>query len=239
MYSKEEIIKHLGKDEVRNINIIHFINEYPIDEIFRVGDSVLLKGKSDEHWTYISSKSKEELRELTKYIYDNDEHFAIIEDWMLPDLLIDRKITWQLSCMKLYLPNNVILPENQCNVVELTADAASYIYENSKYKVYTSVDYIKERINRGNALGICENAQLVAWIMTHDDGAMGFLNVLENYRKKGYGYELTLALIQRLRNLGQIPFVHIEEDNEKSMNLALKLGFAIDRRIHWLQAKKL
>jgi hypothetical protein len=37
------------------------------------------------------------------------------------------------------------------------------------------------------------------------------------------------------RQEGTIPFVHIEETNIKSMNLAIKLGFRKDRRVHWFE----
>lgn len=48
-------------------------------------------------------------------------------------------------------------------------------------------------------------------------------------RRKGYGREVTAAMIEKLLELGQVPFVHIEEDNVKSMNLAVKIDFREDR----------
>jgi 8-oxo-dGTP diphosphatase len=63
------------------------------------------------------------------------------------------------------------------------------------------------------------------------------LEVLEEYRGRGYAYDLTVYLIARLREQGRIPFVQVEDTNRKSMNLALKLGFRKDRRIHWFKVK--
>lgn len=99
------------------------------------------------------------------------------------------------------------------------------------------VEYIQERINNGIGLGIYQDEKLVAWALTHDDGAIGFLNVLEEYRRRGYGYDVTIAMIKKLLEQDEVPFVHIEENNEKSMNLALKTGFRKDRRIHWIKFK--
>ena len=73
--------------------------------------------------------------------------------------------------------------------------------------------------------------------MTQDDGSIGVLEVLEEYRGRGYAYDLTVYLIARLREQGRIPFVQVEDTNTKSMNLALKLGFRKDRRIHWFKVK--
>jgi 8-oxo-dGTP diphosphatase len=71
--------------------------------------------------------------------------------------------------------------------------------------------------------------------MTQDDGSIGLLHVLEQHRKKGYAYDLTVYLVERIRAAGRIPFVHIEETNTKSMALALKLGFRKDRRLRWFK----
>ncbi|WP_411682016.1 GNAT family N-acetyltransferase [Clostridium thailandense] len=71
--------------------------------------------------------------------------------------------------------------------------------------------------------------------MTQDDGAIGFLNVLSEYRLKGYGKSITIDLIKKVRKQGKLPFVHIEEKNEKSMKLALSLGFKKDRAISWFE----
>lgn len=235
MYSKDEVLKCLEKDKIRNINLINFINKYPIYNIDNIGDSTLVRGKSDENWVYISSSSENEFKRLVDKLDDNDKYFAVIEDWMLPFLIKDKKLIWKLSCMKLAFPKNVILPKNKYDIAELSVKDAKYIYDNYDYKEYASVEYITERIVNGTSLGIYEDNKLVAWIIIHDDGAIGFLNVLPDYRRKGYGYELTIAMTKKLRELGKIPFVHIEEDNIKSMNLALKLGFIKDRKIHWFE----
>lgn len=104
-------------------------------------------------------------------------------------------------------------------------------------KEITSREYIQDRIQHGFSAGIYESGKLVAWILTQDDSAIGFLNVLEAYRRKGYAYELTVYLTDQLRKQGKIPFVHIEETNHKSIHLARKLGLKKDRRIHGFEIK--
>jgi 8-oxo-dGTP diphosphatase len=71
--------------------------------------------------------------------------------------------------------------------------------------------------------------------MTQDDGSIGVLHVLDEDRGRGYAYDLTVFLINRLREQGRLPFVQIEETNTKSMNLALSIGFRRDRRIRWFK----
>jgi 8-oxo-dGTP diphosphatase len=78
----KKTLEFLKKDQVRNINIINFIRNYKISTFDVVGDSVLIRGKSDEDWVYISSKSEEEFLQLISRLDEEDRCFAILEDWM-------------------------------------------------------------------------------------------------------------------------------------------------------------
>lgn len=230
--------KILEKDRIRNCNVLNFIEDYGAENLFIEGNSVMVKGRSDHLWTYISSESEEELKILMQNLTPEDQHFAIIEDWMMPILFHNRRIIWTLSCMKLYFPDDRELPENEIRISELSPLDSQLIYQSSNYQEFTSVEYILERMKKGIGLGIYEKEKPVAWILTHDDGAMGFLHVMPDYRRNGYAYQLTVAMIRRLREEGKVPFVHIEEENEKSMNLSLNAGFTKDRRIHWVKIEK-
>lgn len=234
MRINENILNDLQNEIVKNVNMINFIENYTIDIIWSEGASILVRGKSDENWIYISSSSEHELQLLLEKC-EGEEYFAGVEDWMLPYICEGKIVDWKLSCIKLFLPQEKVLHKTKYEVRELRVNDAEYIYNNSKYKDYTTLDYIKERIKNGISLGIYEGKSLVAWIMTHDDGAIGFLNVLEEYRNKRYGYSLTVSIIERVRKIRKIPFVHIEENNRKSMNLATKVGFVRDRKVHWIK----
>lgn len=237
MYSKNEIIEFLKKDIYRNINIINFMEMYPINYIDKAGNSVLVKGRSDENWIYISSSSEEELIELLSKLEAEDKCFAVAEDWMLPHIINGNELEFDLVCMKYIFPQYLDLPQNKIEVENLTIDDAEYIYNNYDYREFTSTQYLSQRISSDISKGIRVDGKLAGWVMTHDDGAIGVLNVLPEHRKKGYAYELMLAIIKELKKRNRISFLHIEENNIKSTNLALKLGFKKDRRIHWVKLK--
>lgn len=236
-YMVNKTLGKLEEDKNRNISIINFIKNYVIHTIDTFGASVLIRGRSDEDWIYISSKSEEEFQQLIQGLDKEDKCFAVLEDWMVSYIVKDREIQSRLTSVKLIYDFSSPLPAGPSNAVSLSETDASYIYEYSKYKEYISIEYIEERIKHGIALGIFENNILAAWIITHDDGAIGFLNVLEEYRGKGYATDVTMAAISRLLDLGEVPFIHIEEENKASMRLASKAGFRIDRRIHWIKLK--
>jgi len=222
----------LEKDNLRNSNIINFIDNNKINDIAIVDNSVLVRGVSDKEWVYISSSDKEELKTLCKN-NGNDKNFGVIENWMIPIVIKENKIKWRLIAIKLYLPDDVFIDKPKYNAVPLLLDDIDFIFKNSTYKDYLTRDYISDRIKKGVSAGIYKSGKLIAWAITHDDGAMGFLNVLEEYRRKGYALAVSYSMINQLRVKKKIPFVHIEESNIKSMNLTLKMGFLKDRIINW------
>ena len=206
-----------------------------IHSLERIGNSVLMRGESDYPWVYISSANEDELALVMDRLVD-DKRFAVIEDWMLPLLTRGKTIAWQLSTIKLILPQSVELaPVLGHSIAPLSISNAQYLHTHSDYQSVTSPAYIRGRIRQGPSAGISVAGKLAAWVMTHDDGAIGFLHVLEAHRRKGYAYALTVYLCQELRAQGKMPYVHIEETNVNSMNLATKAGFVKDRRVHWLE----
>ena len=233
---RKAVISLLKKDKIKNINMLNFMESYPVMSLERVGNSVLLRGVSDCRWVYVSSADEGELKDVAGRLTGEDRTFAAIEEWMLPTLIRGRALSWELSMTRLVLPEHVSFPNAPLSPsAPLSPDDAEYIYEHSIYQQVTRPDYIRGRILGGPSAGVRESGKLVAWLMTQDDGSIGVLHVLDEDRGRGYAYDLTVYLINRLREQGRLPFVQIEETNTKSMNLALNVGFRKDRKIRWFK----
>lgn len=230
-----ETINHLLKDEITNMSIIGFISDNPVTAILREGESVLIKGISDEEWIYIFSKDEVELRNLIHKLDNKDIYFASVEDWMIPIINEKKKFEWTLSTMRWYLPDDVDLRENKQKTYPISTEHIGFIISQSNYKQFLTHKYLEERITKSISSCIYADNKIVAWGLTHDDGALGSLNVLEEYRKKQYGTEIVLSLIHQCRALGKIPFAQIEETNTKAIKLVTKLGFIKDRRVTWIK----
>jgi 8-oxo-dGTP diphosphatase len=97
-----------------------------------------------------------------------------------------------------------------------------------------SKDYVEDRILKDHSSGISIDGKLVAWILTHDDGAIGCLNVLEEYRNQGMGSAIVTDIIKKIRGDGRIPFVYIDVGNEKAEEIATKFGFVKQKPMSWL-----
>ncbi len=235
MKKYNKIIELLRKDELKNINLLNFIENNSVLDIITKGKSILLRGVSDRKWIYISSSDENELRFLKSRLHEKDKNFAAIEDWMVPVLLEDNESIWDLSMTQFYLPDNIVIPKSEFKTIPLSLADAETLYDNSEYKEVLSIGYIKDRIAKGTSVGLYEKDKLVAWGMTQDDGGMGFLHVLPECRRKKYGYNITLLLIEKIRQKGKIPFVYIEKENMKSINLVLNLKFKKHKGVYWFQ----
>jgi len=232
----ESVISFLKRDFLKNMNMIYFMEDNPVASLERIGDAVMMRGESDHPWVYISAAGRKDLDRIISRLNRNDRYFAVVEDWMIPSLMHCATLNWKLSAMKYILPVQKSLPAVSSRLVSpLTTEDADYIYAHSNYQAAVSPVYIRERIRKGPACGIRKDGKLLAWAMTHDDGAIGFLHVLESFRKQGLAMNLMLYLVAKVRSTGRMPFGQIEEENTPSIRLIRKLGFQGDRRVHWME----
>lgn len=196
-------------------------------------DGEVYVGESDRPWVYLNCSSIAGLQKLVDALPVIYVNFALVEDWMVEWITRDYKRTREMICKRLYLPDNVKLPPLDVDVCKLEIEDALEIQKDHAYNDYTDIKYVKNQIKNGYGAGVKVGGKLVAWAITHDDGAIGFLFVQPEYRNKGYGEAVTVWIADRLRKDGYAVYVHIESDNYKSMTLAKKMGFEEDRNVRW------
>jgi ribosomal protein S18 acetylase RimI-like enzyme len=233
----ERLVGDLAGDEIRNCSILNFVRDNRVLSVDRAGGSVLVRGRSDQDWVYASSSDPAELGLLARRLSGGDDYFAAIEPWMVPILRRDREIAWSLPMVRFTLPDRAALPEIDGATEALTPGDASVVYEHSDYAEFISLDYARSRILAGPALGVREHGVLAAWGMTQDDGAMGFLHVIDAYRKKGYGRRITIALAAELRRRDRLPFAYISEANHGAIALVTALGFERGEAVRWFRLR--
>lgn len=196
-------------------------------------DGEVFVGKSDRPWVYIRSNDEKALQRLVRVLPKEYVNFALVEEWMVDIIARDYKRTREMECTRFYLPDEVKLPQGDVEVTTLLVEDAEEIQNSHAYNEYTDLDYVHRQIENGYGAGIRVSEKLVAWAITHDDGAIGFMYVKPEYRNKGYAEAVTAYIVERLRLDGYAVYVHIEADNTKSMSLAKKLGFVEDRNVRW------
>ena len=234
---KHEVIRLLKKDEIYNLSIIGFIQENNLEKFIRVDNSVLVQGCKEERWIYFSGDDKKNFNELIKKLGPGDKYFGAMDDWMIHLLTTDKQISWLINTYQFHFPPEKETPKNKIETKRLTVRDTEFLISQSNYKKILTVEYLNERIEKSISAGIYSNKKLVAWGLTHDDGSLGTLHVLEKYRRKGYAKEITISLIRQCREIGKIPFLQCETKNIPAQKLVEKMGFERDRRVSWLKLK--
>lgn len=85
--------------------------------------------------------------------------------------------------------------EAEVEIRKLQNKDAEFIFAHSHYQEFTSKSYIKGRIEADCSAGIIIKGELAAWGLTHDDGAVGFIHVRKDFRKRGFARLITENLI--------------------------------------------
>lgn len=232
----EEVLKFLYSNYLLNVDIIQCIKgqEYRIiksnDKGILISDndnniamlSIIDTNVAEEFINYIPKEAKMIVAHQKSYISYIKEKFNVV----------DEMVCYQSVYMK---DRPFIIENNEIEIKTLDETYAEYVYNNYSSKNAVDVEYIKDRIKTNTMLGAFIDKKLVGFIGTHEEGSIGILEVLPQYRNRGIGvilqkYATNLALSQE-----RIPYGQVKINNENSMKLQKKLGFEISKdTVSWL-----
>lgn len=233
-----EMMEILKLNKIKGINMINFINTYGVEVANIIESGLRIKAKSDVYRNYILPKDEENFQEILKTMGKDEKAFCVFNDWVKNKVIKSGEIEWVISCKKYYFPIDKNIEVNKkFDIRRLHRDEAEYIHYNYEFRDYIALEYIKERVDKEVSFGIYENNVLVGWVLTHDDGAIGLLNVMKEYRNKGYGEAVVRIIVKELLKKKKLPFAHIEDYNEVSLNLFKRVGMIEEGEIHWIKLK--
>lgn len=103
------------------------------------------------------------------------------------------------------------------------------------YHDYVEYEYLRRRLASGAIYGGFLGETLCGFIGTHEEGSIGILEVLDEYRGRGFGSALEKFMVDLILDRDEIPFAQLSVDNQISLALHRKLGFEISTdRLYWL-----
>jgi len=232
---QKELLEQLTSHPYTNLPVLGFFQNYPLEKHIIYNKSMILTGTSDFTWAFLSVADPNDFDVLLEKFAFESLYFANVEDWMIPQLTQQHRIEWKLFTNRYYLPDGVEVESTQETATALEQSSVKYIYQNSAYKDYTSEQYISERLSKDISAGIWMNGRLAGWGLTHDDGSLGFLNVISEFRGLGLGEAIFRTLIRAKREQNKPVFVNVEPHNKQSINLLEKLGLVYDRSVSWVK----
>ena len=136
-----------------------------------------------------------------------------------------------------YLKKEPIIVADDVHISPININQLEII---DKYYTLMTVEGIEQAIVSGRLYGGYMNGEWVGFIGLHKEGTMGMLYIFEKYRRRGMGYTLQALLINRLLELGEIPYGHVVKDNQASLMLQKRIGMEKSKgTISWLSKDEL
>ena len=149
---------------------------------------------------------------------------------------------FQPRCIELYYnawyaQDSVALPDNGAQVRRLTADDAESLAQYYHLpgpdagKLEETAAYLRDRASSETLYGAYFDGKLAGFVGTHEEGSIGVLTVLPEFRRRGLGTYLERLAIQKALERGDLPFGQIAQGNEASLALQRSLGMTIAREM--------
>ena len=105
----------------------------------------------------------------------------------------------------------------------------------SNYVKGDDIEYIRDRIQKGCMFGAFADGKLAGFIGIHQEGAIGMLEVLPQYRGRGIAKALETYVINLSLEAGHIPYGQVVKENEASKKLQECLGLYFSKTlVYWI-----
>ena len=110
-----------------------------------------------------------------------------------------------------------------------------FVMRNYTHADSNGEDYLRGRLGSGDFFGAFVGGKPAGFIGMHEEGSIGLLEVLPEYRRRGIAAALAVFQANRILAQGRVPFSQIEPGNAASFALHRRLGFEISQEsVFWL-----
>ncbi len=228
---EQAALEWLERDRLLHICMSESVRRGHADVLYAGADGVLLRDDTAEtiQASFVSAQSMQPwLETICGSGLDVVAHQDFAEPLLAP-LLPGR--TGRMNCYHSVYTKKEPLPETLpegASIAPLTlddAERAESVYQNAP------PGYVTRRIQAGVMLGVFYGDELAGFIGEHTEGALGMLEVLPQYRRRGLASALMAANINAALRRGEIPFGQIVTGNEPSLALSRSLGLEISQGV--------
>lgn len=236
----KELLNVLNKNKIANLKTIYTLEKKQVSKYYIKNDSALIYfGDASESFNvHFCGNTKEDIEYMKQFLGPCDLRFGGIKEWILSLIKGEREYEYYEPCYQLYLPDSIELPRAGIDIEPVRPEDAELVDSKWPFKHEGSVQYMADRIKNGITGAVYENDKLLAWCLIHSDNSLGHIFVLDEYRGRNYAYNISLYMIEKIREKGIIPYIFIVQDNYRSINLAQKLGFTIFSKVAWVKFKE-
>lgn len=221
----QKALRYLSEDALSHIDMLEPLRRGTADVLYAGGDGVALYERNSGT-CMLSFRGAEEspsFPDLTPYSL-----FAVHQKRLAERIRRERNLPHCFEVLQAaYVKKEPVAGDFRA-IRALTPDHADSVSRH--YEAMDDRDYIETLIGRRQLWGVFENGALAGFIGEHLEGSIGLLEVLPEYRRKGYGTLLEAYAIRHFLQRNEVPFCQVKTDNANSLALQRKLGMALSRR---------
>jgi ribosomal protein S18 acetylase RimI-like enzyme len=231
MTGLEKAKEYLSKDFLTNCGLLQVINRSSAEIVQLDHNGVLLYDTISK--TYMLGAEYGE--NILKWFENLElDYIFITNNKFVPFLKERYGFKHDMKCYQYVYPgNSPIEYQKRLEVSSPTREEMKIVKKNYKNLSENDLDEL-------NALGYLyaahdSDGNMVGFVGSHFEGSMGLLEILPQYRRMGYGYELECFIINKFLEMGLIPYCQVKIRNDKSKNLQSKLNMTkAPGQVDWL-----
>ncbi len=196
-----------------------------------IGALLVMQPPDDEDDSYsivFAGSDKTAAQDVIKMLPEGRLWLQISDEDLLPVLRERVRMGWFKSSWLLVLDPKDLRGEVRHPVQKIDVKWARRIAD-AWSRDWDAGDYVKRRLEEGPSSGIFKDGDLVGWGATHFEtdkvSMMGFMNIMPEYRNRGYALSITVDLLGKIISSGRTPACHVYVDNYPSLDLCERVGF--------------
>ncbi len=198
--------------------------------VCHVDEKSLVLANEQVHVCYAAGAVSEDVPEVCRVM------LLLTDDAAAAKRLVDRGLRKEfMECRQAIYQGPALTAERPgVSVRPLTMADLDFVVENY-HNPGAYAEHIRGRIEEGMVGGIIDG-HLAGFAGIHQEGAMGMLEVLPEFRRQGLAEVLETAVINQQLQRGRLPYCHVRVGNTASEALQQKLGLIFDDRpMFWLE----
>lgn len=236
---REKVVAFLKEDHIGNLSILGTL-KHEGDDVRTYLDNLQSPSALlvSNRWKHLYTRNTEDADKILRSLPEKEEQrFAALAGRYVALLKDIREIEWDEPCVLFFLDRGEFKPSGTYETAPLKKEHAPLVAEHWEHGKEEAEEYVAQQIERGPTCAIYENGGPVSWALTHRDGQMGFMYTRKEYRGRGMAAAITSALSEEILSRGEIPFLHVVQDNGPAMELVKNAGFRPYGEYHYISAK--
>lgn len=232
--------RYLRANYERYIEMYILYKKGECEVLYEENDGLLLLSHADDMY-YASAKNKQAAMDILQLIPQDYHGLCVCDDIFMEciDLYITYGTKFNSYNMVYEKQEKAVLTNTTIRIQPLTEKDIEIVKQTYNNPIYDQPGYIASCIRNG-MLGAYVDDKLAGYIGLHNSGAIGLLEVFEDYRQQGIAKTLVASMINHCLETKQIAYTQVQQKNETSLQLQEKLGFTkADKPCVWIFKKEM